>query len=162
MTYIFGPPPSGARGRDFFLQSGLSPSILGQIWQVADVDGDGCLNAVEFSVAMHLVYLALEGIQPPLTLPPPLAECVEVVTRARLPPVEDKHVLKCQTAFIAFKADIAHGTLGSKRRREGRKSKRGMTNVCLFILQLRLLSISSQRQICHKDNSSKYGSHATT
>lgn len=124
---VFGnlPPLSGARGRDFFLQSGLSPTILGQIWRVADVDDDGGLNAVEFSIAMHLVYLALEGTPPPLTLPPPLAECVEVVTRARLPPVEDKHLLKCQTAFIAFKADIAQGTLGSEEQgeREGEREE---------------------------------------
>ena len=86
------------------------------------MDRDGCLDAAEFSIAMHLVHLALEGTYPPPTLPPPLAHCVEMVTEPKLPEMEDKHVIKCQTAFIAFKADIATGTLGSEE--GGREEER--------------------------------------
>lgn len=104
----------GARGREFFIKSGLPPLILKEIWLLADVDSDGCLNEVEFSIAMHLVDLALQMTPPPASLPPPLAECVEVVMGCGLPPIEDKHLVKCQNAFVAFKADIARGTLGSE------------------------------------------------
>ena len=104
----------GARGRDFFLCSGLTDGVLGQIWEIADADGDGKLNAAEFAVAMHLVQLALEGIPPPSTLPAPLRECVEMLVGGVLPVMEDRHVLKCQTAFIAFKACIATGALGGE------------------------------------------------
>ena len=109
---------TGRRGRGFFLRSGLPPAILGQIWQLADTDKDGRLNAAEFSVAMHLVDLALKGVPPPPSLPPPLRSCVEGVVRGRLPAMDDDHVIKCQSAFLAFKSDIATGTLGSELGRE--------------------------------------------
>ena len=105
---------SGARGRNVFLHSRLPPAVLSQIWQLADIDRDGRLSMVEFAVAMHLVRLALDGVSPPSSLPPPLLVCVRQVVESQLPLIEDKHVLKCQTAFSAFKADIATGVLGSE------------------------------------------------
>lgn len=104
----------GERARDFFLRSGLSTSDLGKIWRLADIDSDGRLNSAEFSVAMHLVRLILEGIPLPPTLPPILEDCVRALLSCSLPAIEDDHVVKCQTAFTAFKVSIATGTLGSK------------------------------------------------
>ncbi|CAI7990209.1 Reticulocyte-binding protein 2 homolog a [Geodia barretti] len=73
---------------------------------------DGGLNAAEFSVAMCLVHRALNGVAPPPLLPPPLAESIETLLSGTLPPMDDRHVLKCQTAFAAFKACIVTGRLG--------------------------------------------------
>ena len=62
-------------------------------------------------MAMHLVHWALDGVVPPPILPPPLADCVEMMVNGSLPVMEDKHILKCQMAFLAFNASIATGTL---------------------------------------------------
>jgi hypothetical protein len=107
-----GHPLTGGRGRDLFLGSGLPPSVLSRIWRLADRDMDGGLNAAEFSVAMCLVRRALDGVAPPPLLPPPLAESIETLLSGTLPPMDDRHVLKCQTAFAAFKACIVTGRLG--------------------------------------------------
>ena len=40
--------------------SKLDMSILGKIWDLSDVDRDGFLDRYEFTVAMHLVYRALQ------------------------------------------------------------------------------------------------------
>ncbi|KAL1022328.1 hypothetical protein UPYG_G00025200 [Umbra pygmaea] len=73
---------TGDQARNFFLQSGLPPPILAQIWALADLNNDGKMDMHEFSIAMKLIKLKLQGHplppslppsmkQPPLTLPPP-------------------------------------------------------------------------------------------
>uniref|UniRef100_A0A4W5N7X1 Intersectin-1 n=1 Tax=Hucho hucho TaxID=62062 RepID=A0A4W5N7X1_9TELE len=73
---------TGDQARNFFLQSGLPPPILAQIWALADMNSDGKMDMHEFSIAMKLIKLKLQGHplppslppsmkQPPLTLPPP-------------------------------------------------------------------------------------------
>jgi len=62
----------GDKAREFLLKSGLAPSILSQIWVLADVNGDGALNQDEFGIAMHLVYGKLAGQELPNKLPPAL------------------------------------------------------------------------------------------
>ncbi|XP_059179911.1 intersectin-1 isoform X3 [Centropristis striata] len=72
---------TGDQARNFFLQSGLPPPILAQIWALADMNSDGRMDIHEFSIAMKLIKLKLQGhplppslppsmIQPPLSLPP--------------------------------------------------------------------------------------------
>uniref|UniRef100_A0A6Q2YK79 Intersectin 1 (SH3 domain protein) n=1 Tax=Esox lucius TaxID=8010 RepID=A0A6Q2YK79_ESOLU len=72
----------GDQARNFFLQSGLPPPILAQIWALADMNNDGKMDIHEFSIAMKLIKLKLQGHplppslpptmkQPPLTMPPP-------------------------------------------------------------------------------------------
>ncbi|TPX33329.1 hypothetical protein SmJEL517_g03690 [Synchytrium microbalum] len=63
---------SGERARNVFLQSGLSPDLLGHIWTLCDTQNRGKLNADEFAVAMHLVYAKLAGQDLPRVLPPEL------------------------------------------------------------------------------------------
>jgi hypothetical protein len=41
---------SGAGARDYLLESGLSPVVLRQIWDLSDVDKDGYLSPEEFAV----------------------------------------------------------------------------------------------------------------
>uniref|UniRef100_A0A3Q2ZAH7 Intersectin 2a n=1 Tax=Hippocampus comes TaxID=109280 RepID=A0A3Q2ZAH7_HIPCM len=60
---------SGEQARGFFLQSGLPPSVLAEIWNLADMDGDGKMDRQEFSIAMKLIKLKLQGRSLPVALP---------------------------------------------------------------------------------------------
>ncbi|XP_026196831.1 intersectin-2a [Anabas testudineus] len=60
---------SGEQARKFFLQSGLPASVLAEIWNLADMDSDGKMDRVEFSIAMKLIKLKLQGRNLPSTLP---------------------------------------------------------------------------------------------
>uniref|UniRef100_A0A1A7YCG2 Intersectin 2a n=1 Tax=Iconisemion striatum TaxID=60296 RepID=A0A1A7YCG2_9TELE len=60
---------SGEQARKFFLQSGLPASVLAEIWNLADMDCDGKMDRLEFSIAMKLIKLKLQGRSLPLTLP---------------------------------------------------------------------------------------------
>ncbi|XP_055088215.1 intersectin-2-like isoform X3 [Periophthalmus magnuspinnatus] len=60
---------SGEQARKFFLQSGLPPSVLAEIWNLADMDSDGKMDRLEFSIAMKLIKLKLQGRNPPTSLP---------------------------------------------------------------------------------------------
>ena len=44
---------NGARG--FFMQSGLPPMVLAQIWGLADLNGDGKIDYAEFRDAIQLL-----------------------------------------------------------------------------------------------------------
>ena len=46
--------------RQVMMGSKLAMPILGKIWDLADIDRDGFLDRFEFTVAMHLVYRALQ------------------------------------------------------------------------------------------------------
>ncbi|XP_056016290.1 intersectin-1-like isoform X4 [Ostrea edulis] len=63
---------TGEQARGFFLQSGLPTAVLGQIWQLADMNSDGKMDKKEFSIAMHLIKKKLQGFELPKTLPPSL------------------------------------------------------------------------------------------
>ncbi|XP_037541744.1 intersectin-2a [Nematolebias whitei] len=60
---------SGEQARKFFLQSGLPPSVLAEIWNLADMDYDGKMDRLEFSIAMKLIKLRLQGQNLPSALP---------------------------------------------------------------------------------------------
>ena len=53
--------------------SKLPMPVLGQIWDLSDVDRDGFLDRYEFTVAMHLVFRALQGDKLPDNLPEELS-----------------------------------------------------------------------------------------
>jgi len=63
---------TGAQARTFFMQSGLPPMMLAQVWGLADMNGDGKMDMAEFSVACKLINLKLKGAELPKTLPPQL------------------------------------------------------------------------------------------
>jgi len=71
-----GPGPNGmvtgAQARGFFMQSGLPPMVLAQIWGLADMNGDGQMDMTEFSVACKLITNQLKGFPLPKQLPPSL------------------------------------------------------------------------------------------
>ncbi|XP_077568315.1 intersectin-2-like [Stigmatopora nigra] len=60
---------SGERARGFFLRSGLPPPVLAQIWNLADAGGDGKMDRREFSAAMTLIKMTLQGRSLPASLP---------------------------------------------------------------------------------------------
>lgn len=60
---------TGDQARAFFMQSGLPPNILAQIWALADINKDGKMDKKEFSIAMHLIQKKLHGFTLPTTLP---------------------------------------------------------------------------------------------
>uniref|UniRef100_UPI0037E713B5 intersectin-2-like isoform X2 n=1 Tax=Semicossyphus pulcher TaxID=241346 RepID=UPI0037E713B5 len=60
---------SGEQARKFFLQSGLPPTVLAEIWNLADFDSDGKMDRLEFSIAMKLIKLKLQGRSLPSSLP---------------------------------------------------------------------------------------------
>ncbi|KAJ8282266.1 hypothetical protein COCON_G00047850 [Conger conger] len=65
---------TGDQARNFFLQSGLPPPILAQIWALADLNNDGKMDAHEFSIAMKLIKLKLQGHPLPPSLPPAMKQ----------------------------------------------------------------------------------------
>uniref|UniRef100_A0A7N9AWS9 Epidermal growth factor receptor pathway substrate 15-like 1b n=1 Tax=Mastacembelus armatus TaxID=205130 RepID=A0A7N9AWS9_9TELE len=60
---------SGDKVKPVLINSKLPLDVLGKIWDLSDVDKDGHLDRDEFSVAMHLVYRAMEKEPVPATLP---------------------------------------------------------------------------------------------
>ncbi|XP_078143805.1 epidermal growth factor receptor substrate 15-like 1 isoform X1 [Centroberyx gerrardi] len=60
---------SGDKVKPVLINSKLPLDVLGKIWDLSDVDKDGHLDKDEFSVAMHLVYRAMETEPVPTTLP---------------------------------------------------------------------------------------------
>jgi hypothetical protein len=62
----------GQKAKEFFERSNLPTSELSQIWNLSDVNHDGALSLAEFSTAMHLVVLRLNGFPLPEELPPQL------------------------------------------------------------------------------------------
>ncbi|KAE8605248.1 hypothetical protein XENTR_v10015042 [Xenopus tropicalis] len=61
---------SGDQARSFFIQSGLPSSVLAEIWALSDLNKDGKMDQLEFSIAMKLIKLKLQGQSLPLVLPP--------------------------------------------------------------------------------------------
>ncbi|NXG14071.1 ITSN2 protein, partial [Grallaria varia] len=61
---------TGDQARTFFLQSGLPASILAEIWTLSDLNKDGKMDQQEFSIAMKLIKLTLQGQHLPAVLPP--------------------------------------------------------------------------------------------
>lgn len=49
---------SGTELREVLSSSGLSRKDLKQVWNLADIDGDGSLDVLEFALAKHLIYEA--------------------------------------------------------------------------------------------------------
>ncbi|CAH8869085.1 unnamed protein product [Trichobilharzia szidati] len=60
---------SGEKIREVFLKSQLPVETLGKIWDLSDIDNDGCLDQSEFIIAMHLVHRSLNGESLPDKLP---------------------------------------------------------------------------------------------
>uniref|UniRef100_A0A1I7Y953 Epidermal growth factor receptor substrate 15-like 1 n=1 Tax=Steinernema glaseri TaxID=37863 RepID=A0A1I7Y953_9BILA len=64
---------TGEQVRPVLLNSNLPPNILASIWELSDVDKDGCLGKREMCIALHLVYKCLQNVPIPQTLPYSLA-----------------------------------------------------------------------------------------
>ncbi|CAH8568017.1 unnamed protein product [Dicrocoelium dendriticum] len=60
---------TGEAVKKHLLASQLPNIVLRQIWQLSDVDHDGCLDADEFCLANYLIKLKLDGNELPSVLP---------------------------------------------------------------------------------------------
>ncbi|XP_067051383.1 intersectin-1-like [Acropora muricata] len=60
---------TGEQAKKYFLKSNLPPMVLGQIWNLSDLDRDGKMTMQEFTIAVHLIQSKLKGIELPTTLP---------------------------------------------------------------------------------------------
>nr|UGW01545.1 epidermal growth factor receptor [Eriocheir sinensis] len=78
---------TGEQAKGFFLQSRLPPPVLGIIWALSDVDGDGKMDLHEFSIACKLINLKLRGFTLPPTLPASLKQSACVGVAASQAPV---------------------------------------------------------------------------
>ncbi|CAL1541341.1 unnamed protein product [Lymnaea stagnalis] len=78
--YILG---NGAR--DLLLKSGLSLTVLSQIWNLADVSNDNVLSVHEFVIIMHLIRGTMQSMTVPKTLPRSLTP--PKTTPVSLPPM---------------------------------------------------------------------------
>ncbi|XP_059614607.1 epidermal growth factor receptor substrate 15-like 1 isoform X2 [Phlebotomus argentipes] len=86
----------GNKVKGVLMESRLPVETLGQIWDLADQDKDGSLDIYEFSVAMHLVYHALQKRQIPAALPTALKKSI-----AKAPVAEEPEL------FADFPTDLA-------------------------------------------------------
>ncbi|GAB5586390.1 hypothetical protein Unana1_01290 [Umbelopsis nana] len=55
---------TGAEAIEFFAKSGLSPTVLSEIWDIADEANTGSLNAHAFYVALKLIACQQQGKEP--------------------------------------------------------------------------------------------------
>lgn len=76
----------GNKVKGVLMDSKLPLETLGKIWDLADMDKDGKLNEHEFTVAMHLVYKALENKAVPNVLPSELQETSNINIEPQLSP----------------------------------------------------------------------------
>ncbi|KAJ1980104.1 hypothetical protein H4R35_001245 [Dimargaris xerosporica] len=83
----------GHQAVPFFTKSGLPPTVLGEIWELADTQHNGRLDPTAFSIAMKLIALAQNGEQATLAnLPKPTGlptfsgVAMESVSAAETPP----------------------------------------------------------------------------
>ena len=77
-------------GARFFASSKLSDTVLQAIWELADIDGDGCINPDEFAVALYLIReqrSAPGGRGSPATLPSSLPR--KYIPPNMRPPLEE-------------------------------------------------------------------------
>ncbi|KFD54408.1 hypothetical protein M513_04751 [Trichuris suis] len=69
---------SGEQTKGFLLSSGQPPTILAQIWNLADVTKDGKLDQLEFAIAMFLLEKKHQGVALPTLLPQSLLTPVQM------------------------------------------------------------------------------------
>jgi hypothetical protein len=78
---------TGEQAKAFFLKSNLPMPVLGQIWNLADLNKDGKLDKKEFSIACYLIKKALTSPQGVAVIPAymPKGLLVEPVVAASAP-----------------------------------------------------------------------------
>lgn len=60
---------SGNQIMNVMLQSGLSKTVLKNIWDLSDIDLDGKMDNEEFALCMYLIDMVKNGVKLPPTLP---------------------------------------------------------------------------------------------
>ncbi|KAF7666734.1 hypothetical protein LDENG_00095460 [Lucifuga dentata] len=102
---------SGDKVKPVLINSKLSLDVLGKIWDLCDADKDGHLDKEEFTVAMHLVYRAMEKEPVPTTMPASL-----------IPPSKRKKTAGALPGAVAVLPALSGLTGGSFPLRENLRS----------------------------------------
>ncbi|EFO26685.2 EF hand family protein, partial [Loa loa] len=134
---------SGNKVRPVLLNSGLPSTSLARIWELADMDKDGKLDRIEMSVALHLVYCALQGEPVPSILPPSLIHPTKrelVQFSSSIPPVPAPQWSsgRQRTGSVVSLESSEQGTLGSERVRSQSVQPTSVTMPILFPASLPL------------------------
>jgi hypothetical protein len=69
---------TGDQAKSFFIKSNLPVSVLGVIWNLADINKDGRLDRREFSIACFLIKKCLTSPQGAAVLPAELPSALQV------------------------------------------------------------------------------------
>ena len=96
--------------RQVMVGSKLAMPILGQIWDLSDVDRDGFLDRYEFTVAMHLVFRALQGDKLPETLPEELSPEKVPKSLSAMPNLNGAQRVRTKIFFTFFSSNQCCGT----------------------------------------------------
>uniref|UniRef100_A0A7N6A8Z4 Intersectin-1 n=1 Tax=Anabas testudineus TaxID=64144 RepID=A0A7N6A8Z4_ANATE len=98
---------TGDQAKNFFLQSGLPPPILAQIWALADMNNDGRMDIHEFSIAMKLIKLKLQGHPLPPTLPPSMKQPpLPLPPQSSFGKTHTKHTDYCMPSMAPISASL--------------------------------------------------------
>jgi len=60
---------TGQKAKSKMVESKLPSNVLHKVWNLADMDKDGCLDLYEFAIANHLIKMKLDGNDLPAELP---------------------------------------------------------------------------------------------
>ncbi|KAK9455911.1 hypothetical protein V1511DRAFT_499031 [Dipodascopsis uninucleata] len=109
---------TGEVARSLFEKSGLSPLILGRIWQIADDENNGFLNQTGFAIAMRLIAYVQNGqrLTPELaTRPGPLPVFDQDASAPKIPPINSNDKARFGQLFESSATD---GLLAGDQARE--------------------------------------------
>lgn len=97
---------TGEKARGIFTKSRLPNEKLGQIWNLADTQGRGALDATDFVIAMHLIHGTMNGSIPrlPDTLPVSLYAQAAAGTNTAMPPMPTSPIRAQNTGSPAASA----------------------------------------------------------
>ncbi|KAK9357901.1 hypothetical protein V1504DRAFT_462846 [Lipomyces starkeyi] len=108
---------TGEAARTLFERSGLSPLVLGRIWQIADDQNNGFLNQTGFAIALRLIGYVQSGqrLAPELASQPGPLPRFEQVPAPGVPPLNPAE----RTRFVQlFESSTSDSLLSGEQARE--------------------------------------------
>ncbi|KAK9344972.1 hypothetical protein V1522DRAFT_408832 [Lipomyces starkeyi] len=108
---------TGEAARTLFERSGLSPLVLGRIWQIADDQNNGFLNQTGFAIALRLIGYVQSGqrLAPELASQPGPLPRFEQVPAPGVPPLNPVE----RTRFVQlFESSTSDSLLSGEQARE--------------------------------------------
>ncbi|CAF0879616.1 unnamed protein product [Brachionus calyciflorus] len=130
---------NGGECKDVFLNTGLSPNILANIWALCDIGVTGKLNCEQFALAMHFVNKKLStGLDPPFEL---LPEMVPPSLRPKPILIEEAHASKEFEELQTQVTELQREKLYYEQRASEHESQTRLKRTELTNLELEMESI---------------------